>query len=54
MILKFLQKLKTNRQNFCKAGLCKMFKAKQDIIAADRDGVQSNFSIQVLADKGEI
>jgi len=31
-----------------------MFKAKQDITAADRDGVQSNFSIRVLADKGEI
>jgi len=34
-----------------------MFKARkamQDIIAADGDGVQSNFNIQVLADKGEI
>ena len=31
-----------------------MFKAKQCITAAHGDGVQSNFDIQVLADKGEI
>ena len=31
-----------------------MFKAKQDTTAADRDGVQSNFNIPVLADKREI
>jgi len=54
IILSFLQKLKTKLKHFCKTGLCKMFKARQDITAADGDGVQSNFNNQALAGKGEI
>jgi len=31
-----------------------MFKAEQGINTTDRDGVQINFNIQFLADKGKV